>query len=88
VASANNGTLKPVRCAIYTRESTEEGLNQDFNTLDAQRDAAQAYIGSQVGEGWSLCRRGTTTAATRAPTWMGQRCVASWQTPRPVESTA
>ena len=42
----------PVRCAIYTRKSTEEGLEQSFNTLDAQRDAAEAYISSQRHEGW------------------------------------
>ncbi|HLP82880.1 MAG TPA: recombinase family protein [Phycisphaerales bacterium] len=41
-----------VRCAIYTRKSTEEGLNQEFNTLDAQRDAALAYIASQKAAGW------------------------------------
>ena len=45
---------KPVRCAIYTRKSTDEGLDQDFNSLDAQREAGQAYIRSQMGEGWSL----------------------------------
>jgi site-specific DNA recombinase len=53
-STSNNGTPKPVRCAIYTRKSTEEGLNQDFNSLDAQRDAGTAYIRSQAGEGWSL----------------------------------
>ena len=41
-----------IRCAIYTRKSTEEGLDQDFNTLDAQRESAEAYIASQKGEGW------------------------------------
>jgi len=41
-----------VRCAIYTRKSTEEGLEQGFNTLDAQREAAQSFIGSQRHEGW------------------------------------
>jgi len=41
-----------VRCAIYTRKSTDEGLNQDFNSLDAQREAAEAFILSQRGEGW------------------------------------
>jgi site-specific DNA recombinase len=44
----------PVRCAIYTRKSTEEGLDQEFNSLDAQREAGEAYIRSQMGEGWSL----------------------------------
>jgi len=47
---ANGNTL--VRCAIYTRKSTEEGLEQSFNTLDAQRDAAESYISSQRHEGW------------------------------------
>jgi hypothetical protein len=46
----NGQTL--VRCAIYTRKSTEEGLEQSFNTLDAQRDAAESYISSQRHEGW------------------------------------
>lgn len=43
----------PVRhCAIYTRKSSEEGLDQDFNSLDAQRESCQAYIASQKAEGW------------------------------------
>jgi site-specific DNA recombinase len=42
----------PVRCAIYTRKSTEEGLDSDFNSLDAQREAAEAYIQSQTHAGW------------------------------------
>ena len=41
-----------MRCAIYTRKSTEEGLDQDFNTLDAQRESGEAYIRSQTHEGW------------------------------------
>ncbi|RLC67213.1 MAG: recombinase family protein [Chloroflexi bacterium] len=41
-----------VRCAIYTRKSTEEGLDQDFNSLDAQRESAEAFIASQRNEGW------------------------------------
>jgi site-specific DNA recombinase len=43
-----------IRCAIYTRKSTEEGLDQDFNSLDAQREAAEAFIRSQKGAGWKL----------------------------------
>jgi len=43
----------PVRCAIYTRKSTEEGLDQDFNSLDAQREAAEAYVLSQAHAGWT-----------------------------------
>ncbi|MGB6063573.1 MAG: hypothetical protein WBG50_02125, partial [Desulfomonilaceae bacterium] len=42
---------RTLRCAIYTRKSTEEGLEQTFNTLDAQRDAAEAFIRSQRQEG-------------------------------------
>ena len=45
--------MKPVRCAIYTRKSSEDGLEQDFNSLDAQREACAAYILSQVSEGWN-----------------------------------
>ena len=44
-------TRSKVRCAVYTRKSTEEGLEQEFNSLDAQREAAEAYIKSQAGEG-------------------------------------
>ena len=43
---------KSVRCAVYTRKSTSEGLDQAFNTLDAQREAAEAFIASQKHEGW------------------------------------
>ena len=45
-----------MRCAIYTRVSTDSGLDQDFNSLDAQYDAAQAYIRSQAHAGWTLVR--------------------------------
>src|SRR5438105_1187523 len=45
------------RCAVYTRKSTEEGLEQDFNSLDAQREACEAYIRSQAGLGWKLISR-------------------------------
>ena len=48
--------LVPRRCAIYTRVSTENGLEQEFNSLHAQREAAQAYIKSQAHEGWKLIR--------------------------------
>src|SRR5450631_3134300 len=47
---------KPIRCAIYTRVSTDQGLDQDFNSLDAQHEASQAYIRSQVHAGWTLLR--------------------------------
>jgi site-specific DNA recombinase len=46
-------TMRLVRCAIYTRKSAEEGLEQEFNTLDAQRESAEAFIKSQAHEGWT-----------------------------------
>src|ERR1700682_6274178 len=49
-------SVKPVRCAIYTRVSTEHGLDQEFNSLDAQYEAASAYIKSQAHAGWPLIR--------------------------------
>ena len=47
---------KPVRCAIYTRKSSEEGLEQAFNSLDAQYEACAAYVTSQRHEGWTLVK--------------------------------
>jgi site-specific DNA recombinase len=47
---------KSLRCAIYTRKSSEHGLEQDFNSLHAQREAAEAYIKSQAHEGWKLVK--------------------------------
>src|SRR6266404_7274924 len=49
-------SIRPVRCAVYTRVSTEYGLDQEFNSLDAQYDAASAYIKSQAHAGWTLTR--------------------------------
>ena len=49
-------TAQHLRCAIYTRVSSDQGLEQDFNSLDAQREAAEAYIKSQAHEGWRLRR--------------------------------
>jgi site-specific DNA recombinase len=49
-------SVKPVRCAIYTRVSTDQGLDQEFNSLDAQYDASSAYIKSQAHAGWSLIK--------------------------------
>jgi site-specific DNA recombinase len=49
-------SVKLIRCAIYTRVSTEHGLDQEFNSLDAQYDAASAYIKSQAHAGWTLIR--------------------------------
>lgn len=49
--------MKTLRCAIYSRKSSEEGLDQSFNSLDAQREACAAYIVSQKGEGWKLASK-------------------------------
>jgi DNA invertase Pin-like site-specific DNA recombinase len=48
--------MKAIRCAIYTRKSSEEGLEQDFNSLDAQHAACAAYVASQASEGWVLIK--------------------------------
>jgi site-specific DNA recombinase len=47
---------KVFRCAIYTRKSTEHNLDLEFNSLDAQREACEAYIKSQAHEGWTAMR--------------------------------
>src|SRR5258705_987773 len=47
-----HGVTRKLRCAVYTRKSSEEGLEMEFNSLDAQREACEAYIASQRGEGW------------------------------------
>ena len=57
------------RCAIYTRKSTEHGLEQEFNSLDAQREAAEAYIKSQAHEGGALVPSAMTTAVSPAAPW-------------------
>jgi site-specific DNA recombinase len=53
-APSSNRAPAKLRCAIYTRKSSEEGLEQDFNSLDAQREACEAFIASQKREGWAL----------------------------------
>ena len=53
-ASARSGASPRLRCAVYTRKSSDEGLEQDFNSLHAQREACEAYIASQRHEGWVL----------------------------------
>jgi site-specific DNA recombinase len=52
MAIRQTSAAAPIRCAIYTRKSTDEGLDQAFNSLDAQREACSAYILSQRHEGW------------------------------------
>jgi len=52
--AAMPATVRKIRAAIYTRKSSEEGLDMEFNSLDAQREACEAYITSQRSEGWVL----------------------------------
>ncbi len=69
--------MKPVRalrCAIYTRVSTDQGLEQKFNSLDGQREASEAYIKSQAHEAGDACRSILMTAASRAGRWTARRC--------------
>ena len=50
----NNQNTSVIRCVAYTRKSTDDGLDSDFNSLDAQREACEAYVASQRHEGWVL----------------------------------
>lgn len=52
----NKPVIRKLRCAVYTRKSSEEGLEQEFNSLHAQREACESYIASQRSEGWVLVR--------------------------------
>ena len=69
------------RCAIYTRKSVEEGLEQEFNSLDAQREAGEAFILSQKATG-SVCRSITTMEDIPAVTPIGPRYKGFWMTAR------
>ena len=73
-------SAKAVRCAIYTRVSTEHGLDQEFNSLDAQYEASSAYIKSQAHAGWILIRPATTTAAPPVGRPTGPICRGCWKT--------
>ena len=51
-SSSSKPIVRKLRCAVYTRKSSEEGLDMEFNSLDAQREACEAYVASQRPEGW------------------------------------
>jgi site-specific DNA recombinase len=53
-SAAKVSAVRKLRCAVYTRKSSEEGLDQEFNSLDAQRESCEAYVASQKAEGWVL----------------------------------
>ena len=64
-----------IRCAIYTRKSSDEGLEQEFNSLDAQYESCAAYIASQKHEGWTLnLKNAMMMAGCRAVLWNGRGC--------------
>jgi site-specific DNA recombinase len=57
------------RCAVYTRNSSEEGLEPDFNSLHAQREASEAFIKSQQSEGWKLAKTAYDDGVFPAGIW-------------------
>ena len=57
MAEKGGGKARRLRCAIYTRKSSGEGLEQEFNSLHAQREACEAFIASQRHEGWHVAFR-------------------------------
>ena len=65
--------VRKIRCAVYTRKSTEEGLDQEFNSLDAQREACEAYIASQKCEGWLLVPDRHDDGGVSGARWTGRR---------------
>ena len=69
------GQSKPKtrRCAVYTRKSSEEGLEQNFNSLHDQREACEAFIKSQASEGWKLVKTAYDDGGISAAPWSGPR---------------
>jgi site-specific DNA recombinase len=68
------------RCAVYTRKSSEEGLEQHFNSLHAQREACEAFIASQQGEGWKLIKTAYDDGGISAARWNVRPCNGCWMT--------
>ena len=73
------GGSKQVRCAIYTRVSTDQGLEQDFNSLDAQYDASQAYIRIRRMRAGRLFGSNMTMADSPVATPTARRCSVCWR---------
>jgi DNA invertase Pin-like site-specific DNA recombinase len=73
-------SVNKLRCAVYTRKSTDDGLVQAFNSLDAQRDACEAYVDSQRAEGWVLVRDRYDDGGVSGGPWSGRRCSGCWPT--------
>ena len=86
--SPGRAAPRALRCAIYTRKSTEQGLEQEFNSLHNQREAAEAYIQKPGARGLApACLPLTTTVAPRAAAWTGRPCSGSWPRCGPAAST-
>ena len=78
---------RPVRrCALYTRKSSEEGLEQDFNSLDAQRAACAAYVKSQASEGWRALDTGYDDGGFSGGSLERPALKHSWPTSPPAKS--
>jgi hypothetical protein len=88
VSPKTTNGVKAIRCGIYTRKSTEEGLDQEFNSLHAQREAGEAYITSQKEAGWKVLPDHYDDGGFSEATWSGRRCSACWLTLKPGESIA
>ena len=73
-AAVAKAEAKRKRCAVYTRKSSEEGLEQEFNSLAAQREACEAYIRSQQHEGGYWREPITTMAGFRGAIWSARHC--------------
>ena len=71
-------STKKLRCAIYTRKSTDEGLEQAFNSLDSQREACAAFIQSQKHEGWTVSPTRTMTEGSPAARCSDRPCSGCW----------
>jgi hypothetical protein len=67
------------RCAIYTRTSPEEGLEQNFNSLQVQREACEAFIKSQDSEGWRLIETAYDDGGFSGEAWSGPRFSGCWR---------
>ena len=86
----HDGLAKPqsVRCAIYTRVSTDQGLDQDFNSLDAQYEASKAYIRSQAHAGWTQIRARYDDGGFSGGNTDRPACSSCWRTCGPARSTS
>ena len=71
---SRHGAKPKVRCAIYCRKSSEEGLEQSFNSLDAQREDCAAYTDSQRHEGWLALDDRYDDGGYTAARWSARRC--------------